>query len=109
MSTWQTILLGGLAGATIFIGLPMARVRGLSRPARAFLNALATGILLFLLFDILANAIEPLDAAVEDASKGGGPWSAVVGLGCVFVIGLSAGLLSLLYVGKAQEARSAGH
>jgi ZIP family zinc transporter len=114
MSNAQTILLGAIAGATVFIGLPLARVRGLSSRARAFLNAFATGILLFLLFDILANAIEPLEGAVERAGGGTGAWSTVAGFAAVFVAGLSLGLLSLLYLGKAQlgtadaEGASAG-
>ncbi len=103
MSTLQTILLGAVAGATIFIGLPVARVRRMPASWRAFLNAFATGILLFLLFDILENAIAPLDGAV---GRAGGPnWSAAAGYGSVFVLGLAAGLLSLLYLGKAQERR----
>jgi ZIP family zinc transporter len=105
MSTARTILLGAVAGATIFVGLPLARVRGLAPGMRAFLNALATGILLFLLFDILQNAIEPLDAAVEHAGGGAGSWGTVAAFGAVFVVGLSAGLLSLLYLGKAQAGR----
>ncbi len=105
MTTWQTILLGAFAGATVFIGLPMARMRGLSSGARAFLNAFATGILLFLLFDILANAIEPLEKAVEQAGAGSGGWGTVAAFAAAFIAGLSAGLLSLLYLGKAQLGR----
>jgi ZIP family zinc transporter len=105
MSMWQTILLGAVAGATIFIGLPVARVRGLAPGMRAFLNALAAGILLFLLFDILENAIAPLDGAVEKAGAGAGTWAPVAAFGAVFVVGLAAGLLSLLYLGKAQAHR----
>ena len=106
-STWQTILLGGVAGATILIGLPLARVRGMAPGMRAFLNALAAGILLFLLFDILENAIAPLDGAVEDAVSGNGSWAPVAAFGALFVVGLSAGLLSLLYLGKARPGRGA--
>jgi ZIP family zinc transporter len=108
MSSAQTILLGAIAGATVFVGLPMARVRGLSAGARAFLNALATGILLFLLFDILANAIDPLETAVERASGGSAGWGTVAAFAAVFVVGLSFGLLSLLYLGKAQGGTAEG-
>ncbi|TMK88434.1 MAG: zinc permease, partial [Actinobacteria bacterium] len=51
MSDAQVVLLGGIAGATIFIGLPVGRAPRLSSSTRALLNALAIGILLFLLWD----------------------------------------------------------
>ena len=42
MSTGQILLLGALAGVTIFIGLPMGRVQGISQDVKAFLSATAT-------------------------------------------------------------------
>ena len=100
MSTPETILLGAIAGATIFLGLPLGRLRE-PRPAlRAFLNATSAGILLFLLIEIFGHAFEPLEASVTDAR-----WGALAGLGSVFALGLAAGLLSLLYLGKWQRAR----
>ncbi len=59
MSTGHILLLGAIAGSTIFLGLPMSRVRSLSANARAGLSALATGILVFLLWDVLTNARRP--------------------------------------------------
>ncbi|MBV9253058.1 MAG: zinc permease, partial [Actinobacteria bacterium] len=53
MSAARVLLLGGIAGATIFLGLPVGRVRRLSTSTRALLNAIAIGILLFLLWDVL--------------------------------------------------------
>ena len=48
MSTGQTLLLGAIAGVTIFIGLPVGRMHGLSPSVKSFLTATATGILIFL-------------------------------------------------------------
>src|SRR5205809_817030 len=42
MSTTQTLLLGATAGLTIYLGLPMARVRGLPKQVGSALNAVAT-------------------------------------------------------------------
>ena len=93
MSTARTILLGAIAGGTIFIGLPLGRLRRITPGLRAFLSALATGILLFLLFDILKNAIEPLEVAVTRARGGAGSWSSLTGLAAVFVVGLATELV----------------
>jgi len=56
--------LGAIAGATIFIGLPIGRVRGVSRALQGFLNAVATGVLIFLLWDILTHAVSPVETAL---------------------------------------------
>ena len=65
MTFGLTVLLGTIAGFTIYLGLPFARLQKPPRTVQAFLNAVATGILLFLLWDILTKAREPIDAAVE--------------------------------------------
>ena len=57
MSTAQILVLGAVAGLTIFLGLPMARMRAVSPGFKAFLGATATGILLFLFWDVLAAAV----------------------------------------------------
>ena len=49
MNFGTTILLGAIAGFTIFLGLPVARLRDPRRSWQAFLNAVATGVLLFLI------------------------------------------------------------
>ena len=64
MSQATAVLLGAIAGATIFLGLPVARLRGLPKGVQGFLNAFATGILVFLLWDILSHAGEPVKAAL---------------------------------------------
>ena len=59
MSTAQILLLGAIAGSTIFIGLPVGRVQNCSLALKATLSAAATGILLFLFFDVLEHGVEP--------------------------------------------------
>lgn len=98
MSTAQTVLLGAIAGSTIFLGLPLGRMRGGSTTLRCFLNGLSAGILVFLLFDILEHAVAPLDAAVTQAA-----WGHLAGVGFLFVGGFALGLLGLLYVGKVTR------
>jgi ZIP family zinc transporter len=96
LSYGATILLGTIAGLTIFIGLPAARVRGLSRPVKGFLNAVAIGILIFLLWDVLSRASEPVTNAIAGLHQGR-PNTFLVLL-AVFWVGIAVGLLSLIYV-----------
>lgn len=105
MSTSQTVLLGAIAGLTIFLGLPLGRLQNPRPTLKALLNAVSAGILLFLLFEIFHGAFEPLEEAVEHLHEGEGGWGSVLGLGSVFVGGLSVGLLSLLYLAKFQANR----
>ena len=53
MSTASIIMLGAIAGLTIFLGLPVGRMRNASAALKVFLNATATGVLLFLFWDVL--------------------------------------------------------
>jgi zinc transporter, ZIP family len=100
VSTTQTIFLGAIAGFTIYLVLPLGRVKVASLRTRAFLNAASAGILLFLLFEILAHATVPLEEALEEAADGEAAWGEFAALGLVYVVGFGAGLLSLLYLGR---------
>jgi len=95
MSHAAAAALGAIAGATIFIGLPIGRVRGISRTLQGFLNAVATGVLLFLLWDILTHAVAPVEAALAATHHGD---RSFVALALIFAAGLAIGLLSLVYV-----------
>jgi ZIP family zinc transporter len=64
MSAAKIAILGAIAGLTIFLGLPIGRLRSSALRLRALLNAVAVGILLFLLWDVLAHAWEPVDEAI---------------------------------------------
>lgn len=65
MPTGGILLLGAFAGLTIYIGLPLAFLKRIPHRLKVFLTMLATGILLFLLFDVVSKASEPINAALE--------------------------------------------
>jgi ZIP family zinc transporter len=98
MSFTETLLLGAVAGFSIFLGLPVARLRNPRPHWTVFLNAIATGILVFLLWDILSKAREPIDAALDIARKGEvGQFALLLAL---FVVGFGVGLVGLVYVDR---------
>ncbi|WP_323099080.1 ZIP family metal transporter [Intrasporangium sp. YIM S08009] len=96
MGLGRTMVLGFIAGATILLGLPIGRLRRPAPTLRAVLNATAVGVLLFLVWDVLSHAWEPIDAALGALHDGGGSMSTVLGYGVLFVGGLAVGLLSLV-------------
>jgi ZIP family zinc transporter len=96
MTLSSTLFLGFLAGVTIILGMPIGRLQRPAPALRLFLNATAVGILIFLVWDVLSAAWEPIDSAlgaVHDGSGGVGP---ALGYGALFAVGLSIGLLSLV-------------
>ena len=95
MSFALTVVLGAIAGFTIYLGLPLARLQHPPQSLQAFLNAVATGILVFLLWDVLTKAVEPINAALETARKGQAATFLLLLL--LFVGGFGVGLLSLVY------------
>jgi len=108
LSESQTLLLGFIAGVTILVGLPVGRVRAPRPGLRQFLSAVAVGVLLFLIWDVLVHAYAPLDAALgrlHDGRAGIGP---VIGYGALFFLGISVGLLSLVYYERWLAARARG-
>jgi ZIP family zinc transporter len=95
MSFASTIGLGAVAGLTIYLGLPFARMRHAPRALQAFFNAIATGILIFLLWDVISKASEKIDTAMTTA-KAGSPGDFVLLTG-LFVGGFGLGLMGLVY------------
>ena len=95
MSQAGAVLLGAFAGGTVFLGLPVARMHGLPKSVQGFLNAFATGILVFLLWDILTHAAGPVEAAIAQGQRG--PFAAMA---AIFAAGVGLGLLGLVYFNR---------
>jgi ZIP family zinc transporter len=100
MSTAQTLLLGALAGATIFLGLPMGRMQSLSPQLKAFFTATATGILIFLFWDVVSEAIDPVESALQAKT-----WGRFAGVTSIALAGFIVGLMSLVYYDTWMKAR----
>ena len=111
MSTAGILGLGALAGATIFIGLPVGRMRGLSSSVRTLLNAVAIGILVFLVFDVLEHAVAPIDDRLGMLTKPSEhpgtheSWWGFLGHASLLALGLGVGLLTLVYYDRLLPRR----
>lgn len=91
MSFAQTVLLGAIAGFTIYLGLPVGRIKNMSEKARSFLSMTSAGILLFLFIDIFEQLSAPIEEALSQRSLG-----EFALLLAIFVIGFAAGLIGLI-------------
>jgi len=103
----ELVVLGSIAGFTIFLGLPVALL-GIGDRVKGFLNAFAVGILLFLIVDVFSHAWELTTGSVLSAFQGAGSWgTASTDLALMFG-GITLGLLGLVvyerrYMGKEQK------
>ncbi len=95
MSFAQTVLLGALAGFTIYLGLPVGRLQLLSSRTRVALAMFSVGVLAFIFVDVLSHGLSIIDdtlTAVKAHHQSAGYliWLVVL-LGAGFAAG-SAGL-----------------
>ena len=79
MSFGQTIALGALAGFTIYIGLPLARLRLLGDRWRVALAMFAVGVLAFLFIDVMGHGDRDPRGRRQGLSKGRASFGHAVG------------------------------
>ncbi len=105
MSTGTIILLGAFAGLTIFLGLPIAFLKQTPQSLKIFLNMLATGILIFLLYDVVSKASEPITAAlVQVRTQQTGMNIFLLDLS-LLILGLGLGSVGLVYFNRSVFRR----
>jgi zinc transporter, ZIP family len=104
MTFAQTVILAAIAGGTIFLGLPTGRLRGLSRTWQAALTTAAGGVILFLIYDVLAQAVEPVRAALDAFRRGDSPGQ-FAGYAAALGLSVAVGLLSVTYLTSRMAAR----
>src|SRR2546428_6991112 len=92
MGPAQALALGAIAGLTIFLGLPIGRMQSVTPATKAFLASTATGILIFLFWDVVSEAVGPVETALENGRDGRFAW-----LAFLLTAGFFVGLMTLVY------------
>lgn len=95
MSFGDTVLLGALAGFTIFLGLPLGRLRLLSTRSRVALAMFSVGVLGFLFAEILVHGVEIVEEQFDALHEGDGNWAEAIGLLALLGAGFTAGCAGL--------------
>jgi zinc transporter, ZIP family len=88
-------LLGGLAGFTIYLGLPVGRLELVSARARVALAMFSVGVLVFLIVDVLGHAFEIVEEAVSEFEEGTGGFGHAAGLALLLIGGFGLGSAGL--------------
>ncbi len=91
----QIVLLGALAGFTIFLGIPIAALPSLTTRAKGILNGIATGILLFLMIEIFGKVFPAGEEAFNRLAHGQGNVAGSVWVLVLLVAGSAIGLIGI--------------
>jgi ZIP family zinc transporter len=67
-------------------------MQSVSPATKAFLASTATGILVFLFWDVMSHAVEPVETALQDGRDGRFIW-----LAFLLTAGFTVGLMTLVY------------
>ncbi|MGZ5332918.1 MAG: ZIP family metal transporter [Solirubrobacterales bacterium] len=87
MDFGETVLLGALAGFTIYLGLPFGRIKFVSNRARVALAMFSVGVLAFLFAEVLVHGVEIVEGVFEELGDGEGS----LGTGLLYALILGAG------------------
>jgi zinc transporter, ZIP family len=98
VSFGETILLGALAGFTIYLGLPLGRIEFVSKRARVALAMFSVGVLAFLFAEVLVHGVEIVEEQFEELGDGEGSLFEGVGLALLLGGGFTVGSAGLALV-----------
>jgi ZIP family zinc transporter len=105
MSFLETVALGATAGLTIFLGLPLGRVKGVDDRLRVGLAMFSVGILAFIFMDVTKHGEEILETAVAHYKAHTAGFGHVLGLFALLAVGFTAGTAGISAVERRLRAR----
>jgi ZIP family zinc transporter len=107
MSFAETVLLGAIAGLTIYIGLPLGRLHGMDDRVRAGLAMFSVGILAFIFMDVTGHAQQIVQTALGDFKDHRASFGHVLGLFALLAAGFTLGTAGISAVERSMRARGA--
>jgi zinc transporter, ZIP family len=102
----ETVLLGALAGFTIFLGLPVGRLQILNTRARVCLAMFAVGVLAFIFVDVLSHGFEIVEEAVTKFHDHQESFWHAAGLAALLCTGFALGSAGLATVARRMQSGS---
>jgi len=103
VSFGETILLGALAGFTIYLGLPFGRIEFMSQRARVALAMFSVGVLAFLFAEVLVHGVEIVEEHFEELGEGEGSLVEGLLLALMFGGGFTVGSAGLALVERRMR------
>jgi ZIP family zinc transporter len=103
VSLTHTVILGALAGFTIYLGLPVGRLALLSNRARVALAMFSVGVLAFIFLDVLSNGLGIVNSALNAVKHHQGSVGHLVLLVILLAAGFAAGSAGLGMIERAMR------
>jgi ZIP family zinc transporter len=103
LSFGETILLGALAGFTIYLGLPFGRIELVSQRARVALAMFSVGVLSFLFAEVFVHGLEIVEKRFDALHDGDGSLPVGTALALLFGAGFTAGTAGLALVERRMR------
>ena len=104
MSFSETVLLGALAGFTIYLSLPFGRLQTLSDRAKVGLAMFSVGVLVFLLVDVFEHALGMVEHVVEGFADDEASFGKALGYVLLLGGGFTAGSAGLAMIERRLRA-----
>jgi ZIP family zinc transporter len=99
----STVALGALAGFTIYLGLPIGRMRLLSNRSRVALAMFSVGVLAFIFVDVLSHGINIVDTSLTSYRHGHSSFAHLVFLVVLLAAGFVAGSAGLAAIERTMR------
>jgi zinc transporter, ZIP family len=103
VSFGETVLLGALAGFTIYLGLPFGRIEFVSQRAKVALAMFSVGVLAFLFAEVLVHGVEIVEGHFDELRQGDGSLLAGLGLALMFGGGFTVGSAGLALIERRMR------
>jgi ZIP family zinc transporter len=103
----ETVALGAIAGFTIFLGLPLGRVKQVDDRLRVGLAMFSVGILAFIFMDVTKHGEQILETAVAHYKTHTTSFDHVLGLFALLAVGFTVGTAGISAVERRLRARRA--
>jgi ZIP family zinc transporter len=98
LSFGETVLLGALAGFTIYLGLPFGRIELVTKRTKVALAMFSVGVLAFLFAEVLVHGVEIVEQHFDALHDGEGSLLEGVGLALLLGAGFTLGSAGLSLV-----------
>ena len=107
MSFIETVLLGGICGSTIFVGLPLGRVRRVGDAQRVALAMFSVGILAFIFMDVTSHGQAIISGSLTSFKAHRTSLLHVLGLFALLAAGFTVGAAGISSVVQRLQSRPA--
>ncbi len=107
MSFAETVLMGVIAGFTIYIGLPLGRVQRVDERLRVALAMFSVGVLAFIFMDVTNHGQQIVDAALRSFKHHRTGFVHVLGLFALLAAGFTVGTAGISAIERRLRSRVA--